>query len=1090
MTAKETISAKITRPNLSGVVQRERLFSLFDDNMDKPVLWVSSPAGSGKTTLVSSYLDARKTPCIWYQCDEGDADPATFFYYMGLAAKKAAPKHKKPLPLLTPEYLAGVHTFTRRYFENLFSRLFSRTARQTNQAVPALEKRDKAGAVIVLDNYQDVPAGTLFHDVIASAFDIIPEGVHIVVLSRGGPPSALARLQANNKINLLDYGDIRFSLDESRKLALERLPNLDKKYIRTIHEKAEGWAAGIILMLERARIKGTGTESGTNFDYERVFAYLAGEIFSKTEKGVQDFLLKTALLPALSVPLAEKLTGVGNAGRILSSLNRRQYFTERLSGAGQCYQYHPLFRDFLLNRVKTEFAPDELAVMQRDAALLLEQSGQREDAARLYSDAGDWRGLVRMVILDARELLMQGRSGTLEGWIAAIPRGAEEDNPWLPYWRGMCSFPLDMPRAREYLEKAFKSFKAAGDTSGLYLSWAGIVDTYTFEFDEWRRLDDCIAAFGDLRKAYPSFPSKEIELIASSRMLIALTFRKTDQPQRVQGWLDRVSALLQENPSPGIHMDTAYCMSLYYLWKGEYQKYAVLLERVEAEIHHRTPSPFIAIRIKMMKGIHRWVTARYDSALKTLSEGLDIADKSGVHVFDSLLWGFKAGAEMARGNMEFAQKSLRNQMASLLGAEKTVETFFYHRNSAWYAILAGNPSLAAEHMEMIAARVEKIGNPYYRAMWLIGMAQTEFLMDRGAEARDHIQRAHQISLTMKSHVTEWHTLLIDAYFLLMEGKEQEGLSTLRRGLSLGGRHGFVHIEFYQPSIMRFLCAKALEEGLEQEYVKGLIKKLGLAPPMSFSPSDSPLCLENWPYPVRVYTLGRFEIVRDDQPLHFSGKEQKKPLELLKALIAFGGRDVPEERLADALWPDAAGDQAHRSFEMALSRLRKLIGVEDSIKCLGRQLSINQLYCWVDSLVLELWFDKTEGSSTRQIAPRFEKAVGLYKGSFLPADANLHWTISRRETLRSRLLRAIAMAGRHYEQAGEWEIAAGYYVRGIETDNLAEEFHRRLMICQLQLGNHADAVMTYNRCRRLFLAELGIEPSPETTAVYSSIIRKQ
>ena len=68
-----------------------------------------------------------------------------------------------------------------------------------------------------------------------------------------------------------------------------------------------------------------------------------------------------------------------------------------------------------------------------------------------------------------------------------------------------------------------------------------------------------------------------------------------------------------------------------------------------------------------------------------------------------------------------------------------------------------------------------------------------------------------------------------------------------------------------------------------------------------------LYLEEWPYPIKIYTLGRFEIIRDDEPLHFSGKEQKKPLELLKALIAFGGRDVPEERLTDALWPDADGD---------------------------------------------------------------------------------------------------------------------------------------------------------------------------------------
>jgi DNA-binding SARP family transcriptional activator len=300
--------------------------------------------------------------------------------------------------------------------------------------------------------------------------------------------------------------------------------------------------------------------------------------------------------------------------------------------------------------------------------------------------------------------------------------------------------------------------------------------------------------------------------------------------------------------------------------------------------------------------------------------------------------------------------------------------------------------------------------------------------------------------------------------------------------------------------MGFLCAKAFEEKIELEYVKGLIGKLGLTPPSSLNPSSLlPLdkgrmggvsYLENWPYPIKVYTLGRFDIIRDDEPQHFSGKEQKKPLEMLKVLIAFGGRDVPEERLTDALWPDADGDQAHKSFETTLSRLRRLLGGEDVIKYRARQLTINSLYCWVDSLALSHLFDQIREAPAEQVVPLCEKAVGLHKGPFLPSDTGLPWTLPGRETLKNGLLRIIIRAGRHYEQAGEWERAAEKYTKGIETDSLAEEVYRRLMVCHLNLGNNADAVKTYNRCCILLQAELGIEPSPETTAVYSSIIQSK
>lgn len=100
--------AKITRPAPTGCYPRQRLFRALDRGLKRPILWISGPPGSGKTTLVSSYVAARKLPCIWYQVDPRDGDVATCFYYLGLAARKAAPRICKALPLLTPEYLTGL----------------------------------------------------------------------------------------------------------------------------------------------------------------------------------------------------------------------------------------------------------------------------------------------------------------------------------------------------------------------------------------------------------------------------------------------------------------------------------------------------------------------------------------------------------------------------------------------------------------------------------------------------------------------------------------------------------------------------------------------------------------------------------------------------------------------------------------------------------------------------------------------------------------------------------------------------------------------------------------------------------------------
>lgn len=1080
MNAEKTIPAKITRPSFPDVLHRTRLFSLLDAQAAKPVVWVSAPAGSGKTTLVSSWLDSRGIPAIWYQCDDGDADLASFFYYLGRAGRKATPRQRAQLPLLTPEYLAGASVFTRRFFEQLCSRLLPRGPSGNGQPAYAL----------VFDNVHDIPADTSFHDMLAAGFESLSAGVQAVVISRTDPPPSFARLMTNNRIALLGYHDIRFTGEESRELVRGLMPELGLAAIRAMHRQAEGWAAGIVLLLERARLAGALPHDPGGMVNDRVFAYLNEEIFNKAAPRVQEFLLKTALMPAFSTALAEKLTGVGDAGRILSALTHHHFLTQKLSGGAYDYQYHPLYREFLLNRGESHFSPEELVSLQRTAALLLEETGHPEDAARLYCAAADRESLVRLVTRNAQGLLAQGRNRTVSEWISCIAADAAGDDPWLLYWTGMCSFPFDLSRARFFLKQAFDRFTAVTDTEGIYRSWAGIVDTYTFGLDEWHQLDEAIDMFEELINVYPLIPSNELNLLVSSRMLIALTLRKTDEPHRVHAWLERVNVLLEETPSVAIRLDTVFSMSVYYLWKGEYHKNIIMLEKAEAEIRRFRHAPFAGIRIQLMKGIHFWITAEYEKAARALSEGLDISRQSGVPVFNSLLWGFRAAAELASGNMKAADTMLQNQAASLLSMEQTLDLFFYHVNSAWRAMLSGNPSLAADHMETIAAAVEKMGTPYYRILWKIGMAHAGLLLNRTRDAKKHIREAHRISLQMKSHVMEWNSLLVRAYVLLREGRSKDGLSALRDAFSLGHRFGYVHLEFYRPEVMQYLCARALSAGIEPDYATGLIRKLRLAPPQDFGIGIPMAYVEGWPYPVRICTLGRFEIFRDDRPVAFAGKIQKKPLDLLKAIIALGGTNVSEDRLIDGVWSDTEGDRAHKSFEMALSRLRALLGSDDAVHYHARQISLNFRHCWIDSSALEQIFDAVSRDGTAALPAFAEKAVNLYKGPFLPSETGMRWAVSKGELLKNRLIRLIVKAGRHHEQAEQWDTAIDLYLKGIDMDYLAEEFYQRLMVCYQALGNRADAVKTYNRCRSLLKAELGIEPSSETEALYKAMIRER
>ena len=1110
---KDASLSKITPPKISNIVRRKRLFKILNKERNSPILWVSAPAGSGKTTLITDYLAVSKIRCLWYQIDEGDADISTFFYYMGLAAKKANPYKRKPLPLLTPEYLQGIPAFTRRYFEGLYSRLIPRT---TLPSIPSHQGRGRYPSllvgegrfIIVFDNYHEVPADSPFHNIIRDGMDTLPQGIRVVFVSRHEPPEAFARLRANNKMSFLGWNDIRFTINETGELikAQKPAPNLFRGSklkakgadIAQLHKNTDGWAAGLVLLTGvmgggvsgMAHKEIPGSRSLT-LDTSSIFDYFASELFEKADIEMQNFLLKTSFLPSMTADMAERLTGADSAGSILSWLNRNNYFTDRLAGDTPVYQYHPLLREFLLNRAKSKFAPDESVVIQKEAALLLEQSGRIENAARLYCNTGDHDSLARMTIHHARKFLMEGRNKTVEEWMNCLPAGVIDGNPWLLYWRGMCSFPFDMLRTGKYLEKAFGKFKTINDAAGIYLSWAGIVDAYAFELDEWEQLDNCIAILNDIRRSYPVFPSKEIELFVSSRMLIALTLRKTDQPELVNGWLKIVSGMLEENPSADIQMDTLFFMSVYYIWRGDYSKNTIIFERAMSEIRHRNPSSLAVIRMKMIEAVHYWVTGQYDDALNTADEGLALSDKSGIHLFDFLLWCWRVAAAMLTGDMETAEKSLK-KMTSILNSAKTLDIFYYHINFSWYAILKGNIPLAAEHLKTITAQISKMGTPYYRALWNIGMAHVAFLQGHRRDAKSHLRTAHRISLNMKSYVLEWFSLLTDAYFLYKEGKEKEGLLPLRKGLMLGKRHGYAHIEFYQPSVMQFLYAKALEEGIEPDYVKGLIRRQKLNPPIpSFEKGGAEgIWVDDWPYPIKICTLGRFEIIKDDMPLTPPRKAQKKPLEMLKSLIAIGSNGMTIEQMTDLLWQEADGDMAHKSFEITLLRLRRMLGNEKAVRLQGGLLILDRSICYVDVWAFQNLIERIEEyehkKKTDDALRLSEKALHLYKGHFLPAETQYEWTMSLREHLRNRFHRLVIKAGSYMEKQNNRENAIEYFQKGLEIDPLCEDFYQRLILCHQKLGHKAEAVRTYNLCRTTLSTSLGITPSAKTEEIYSSL----
>ncbi len=287
---------------------------------------------------------------------------------------------------------------------------------------------------------------------------------------------------------------------------------------------------------------------------------------------------------------------------------------------------------------------------------------------------------------------------------------------------------------------------------------------------------------------------------------------------------------------------------------------------------------------------------------------------------------------------------------------------------------------------------------------------------------------------------------------------------------------------WQPSVMADLCRRALEAEIEMDYVRDFVRTYRLFP------DKLPIESENWPWAVKIHTLGCFEIMREGRLLEFKGKAPRKIILLLKAIIAFGGKGADEAQLADLIWPDADGDTARKSLHTSLHRLRKLLGNEKALLLCDGRIRLDPEHCWVDAHAFEELLGRAESGPADARFRQIGKAVAFFRGAFLDG-APEPWALSYRERLRNKYLRAVLRLGEHLEKAAKIEKAIDLYRAALEIDDLAEELYRRMMLCLHAAGRRAEAVAVYQRCETMLRTVLGVGPSSETRSLYQEVIAR-
>jgi DNA-binding SARP family transcriptional activator len=913
---------------------------------------------------------------------------------------------------------------------------------------------------LVFDNYQDVPAQARLHELLAAGFGEIPEAVRIIVISRHDLPASFARLQACDHLARIDWDQLRLSEKESsgviraRQSKTASLPS-----IRALHESTRGWVAGLVLLLEKSRTQPPVSLNALPVDQSALFNYFATEIFEDAEAPVQDLLLRTALLSKITVASAAQVARHSDAERMLSDLARRNYFTVR--HADGSYDYHPLFREFLTNRAITVYSAARLRTLRIESAQALVRDGEFEAAAALLRDAADWKELRSLIVEQAPILVAQGRYQLLGEWLQGVPTDIRDADPWLCHWNGINRLVFDPLGARAQLERAYALFWERGEAAGLYSTWAAIAESFNVEYGNFLPADKWIAEYDSLRRRFPDFPSADIEFRVTCARAALLMFRHYGHPD-VQQWAERMEAMLPQIKD--VHQRTllAFHLAFHFVWTGQYSRFKSAAAVLGVGVRGELRSTSLAVSHALILTVNDWMFGDPRLAYRHLEEGHGLGERIGILFFHSILFTPGVYASLVLGDFRTAHDYLeRLQKIPIRPADVSL---LRHLQSM-QALHRGDYVAAREYADEALALVRESGREFGEfTCWFMSAIVASICHDEQTWS-EHFAATRALAEKSQSQGGRFFCLMVEAEYAVARGRA-DALSILREVLTISREIGGPAFPWFPHSVLAQLFGLALEHNIERDHVCGLIRRFEIAA------TDDVLGVEAWPWPLKIYTLGRFNVLLDDKPLAFSGRAQNKPLELLKALIALGGRGVSSATLAQTLWPDAEGDLASKTFDTTLYRLRLLLGDEKFLVLQDGQLTLDPKYCWVDAWAFERMLGQTA---------ELQKALSLYQGPFLNKE-DAAWALALRERTRSKFLRAVVRHGESLEQRSNWSAAAQWYQKGIEADHLAEELYRKLMLSYHKLGRCAEALAVYGRCAKALKSVLGVEPGHETRAL--------
>jgi len=860
MAASILVTKLFVPPTRAELVHRPGLIEQLNNGLDRKLTLISAPAGFGKTTLVSEWvenlwnnneIENQTIKVAWLSLDQDDNDPVRFLTYFIATLKRIegieADLGQGALNLLQSPQPPSANTILISLINDL-------------AVIP-----DKI--IFVLDDYHLIESDEI-HQTLVFLLENLPPRLHLVIATRQDPPLSLGRLRARNQLTELRAADLRFSFSEVADFLNQVMClNLSPEDIAELETRTEGWIAG----LQLAAISIQGRENHTGFiksftgGNHLVLDFLIEEVLGQLPESIQNFLLQTAVLDRLTGSLCDATICQENSQETLEMLDHANLFIISLDTEQRWYRYHHLFADLLHRRLR-QTQPDQIPTLCRRASEWYEQNGFPDKAIEYAMRGKDFEQAAHWIENAIETLWVQRVDTKFRRWLGEVPivpcvSGLWREDTKLRRWLDelptelifskpqLCIFHARHLYLNGQLEEAEQRLQAAelalGHSTDRTSENSPIEDRQPPDTDTMRLLGrvaavraDLVSARGDLqrlvqyaRQALEFLPKNDLSWRISAMLSLGDVYDFTgDVPSAYQ---TRVEALEVSKASGNAYLILFANLNLVVTLRemGRLQRAQEICQQQEELVNKIGLSQTVTVGyLYILWGEILAEKNELDRALQLAIKGAELTERGKDVVLLSRGYLYLMRVLFSRKDMDYAEEII--QKMNMVALESDVPLWISNQIKAWQARIwleQDKLEAASQWAREFDVNVDGELPPLHDFEYVI-LARILIAQERFDETFKLLQRLFEAAKAGERTSKMIEILILQALAFQASGGKELAMIKLEQALTLAQPGGFIRIFVEEGPPMARLLYEALSQGIVIEYAQQLLAAFPVTEP--------------------------------------------------------------------------------------------------------------------------------------------------------------------------------------------------------------------------------------------------------------------